>query len=491
MSPEGRSMKVGQAALIAGILSFGLAAGTIHLTSDGRDIAAVWPANAVLLAVLLIVSPAVPPDRRPGAWAAVLAAGYVANVAANMLTRGLSAGPFLLGVCNLVEICVAAHLLRPASNGEGLLGARRVVGRFILVCGLAAPAISGLGGAATAWALFGQDLGRAFAAWVASDSLGLLIFTPFFFALLRGDYGRCLSNKDWRQRAEAAGLQMLTAAAACGVFFVAARPLLFALFGPVMLATFRVGRLGAEASVMIVAVVGTVATLRGQGPIAMVTPDPREQALLFQAFLAGLLLTCLPVAAALTAREEALAALARSAEALRVQGAELAHRAAIDDLTGALNRAAFRECSLLAMRNAAGQGPDGPPLSLIAIDLDLFKAVNDRHGHRAGDRALVHLVAILRAGLRGPDAIGRVGGDEFLVLLPGTDLDRAGAIAARLREALRRTPLTLDDGTVLTLSMSCGAASYRDGMGFEDFVHAADTALYRAKRAGREVAQSA
>ncbi|MBK3407263.1 GGDEF domain-containing protein, partial [Methylobacterium ajmalii] len=96
------------------------------------------------------------------------------------------------------------------------------------------------------------------------------------------------------------------------------------------------------------------------------------------------------------------------------------------------------------------------------------------------------LVSVLRAGLREADAIGRVGGDEFLVLLPGTDADQAQVVAARLREALRRAPLTLDDGTVLLLSMSCGVAPHRDGMGFEDLVHAADMALYGAKRAGRD-----
>jgi diguanylate cyclase (GGDEF)-like protein len=468
----GPSVTARQAECIVGLLYAVLSAGTIRLTGDGQGLAAVWPANAVLLAALL--------DRRPDGWGRLLAVGYLANVATGLAMRGVGPAPFLDGLCHVAEAWIAARLLRPVLNGEDVLVAPSVVGRFILVCGLVAPALSGLGGAAVASLVSGRDPRVAFGSWVTGNGLGLLVFTPFLFALLRGDYRRCLTGKDWSRRAEALGLQGLVAATACGVFCVAERSLLFVLFGPAMLATFRVGRLGTKAAVAVIAVIGTVATLRGQGPIAAVTPDPHEQATLLHAFLAVLLLTCLPVAAALTAQGRNLRSLSRSAEALRAQRAELARLAATDGLTGVLNRTAFRETALAAMRD-----PRAVP-SLVAIDLDLFKQVNDRHGHLAGDRALVHLVSVLRAGLREADAIGRVGGDEFLVLLPGTDADQAQVVAARLREALRRAPLTLDDGTVLLLSMSCGVAPHRDGMGFEDLVHAADMALYGAKRAGRD-----
>ena len=468
----GPSVTARQAECIVGLLYAVLSAGTIRLTGDGQGLAAVWPANAVLLAALL--------DRRPDGWGRLLAVGYLANVATGLAMRGVGPAPFLDGLCHVAEAWIAARLLRPVLNGEDVLVAPSVVGRFILVCGLVAPALSGLGGAAVASLVSGRDPRVAFGSWVTGNGLGLLVFTPFLFALLRGDYRRCLTGKDWSRRAEALGLQGLVAATACGVFCVAERSLLFVLFGPAMLATFRVGRLGTKAAVAVIAVIGTVATLRGQGPIAAVTPDPHEQATLLHAFLAVLLLTCLPVAAALTAQGRNLRSLSRSAEALRAQRAEFARLAATDGLTGVLNRTAFRETALAAMRD-----PRAVP-SLVAIDLDLFKQVNDRHGHLAGDRALVHLVSVLRAGLRDADAIGRVGGDEFLVLLPGTDADQAQVAAARLREALRRAPLTLDDGTVLLLSMSCGVAPHRPSMTFEDLVHAADMALYGAKRAGRE-----
>ncbi|KMO41925.1 diguanylate cyclase [Methylobacterium aquaticum] len=465
-------MTARQAECIVGLLYAALALGTLRLASDGRTIAAVWPANAVLLAAML--------DRRPAQWPGLLVAGFLGSVTAGVAVRGLGPGPFLFGLCNLVEASIAARLLQPTLRDGVLLGTPAMVGRFLLVCGLVAPAISGLGGAATAWWLLGQAPWAAFRAWLTCDGLGLLVFTPFLFALLRGDYRRFVADKDWRQRVEALGLLGLTAATAGVVFFLTTRPLLFVLFGPAMLTTFRVGRLGTKISVMVIAVIGSVATLHGDGPIAALVPEPREQAALLQIFLAALLLTCLPVAAALAARGASFASLSRRAEILREREVELAHLAATDALTGALNRAAFRDAAETAMRET---GP--APLSLIALDLDFFKQVNDRHGHLAGDRALVHLVSVLRAHLRRPDVIGRVGGDEFLVLLPGTDLDQAGLVAAGLRDAVRRTPLALEDGTTLLLSMSCGTARHEPGMRFDDVVHAADMALYRAKRAGR------
>ncbi|SFK45512.1 GGDEF domain-containing protein [Methylorubrum salsuginis] len=471
-------MTARSAECVVGLLSFALAAGTIYLTSDGRDIAAVWPANAILLAALL--------DRRPGTGTGVFVAGFLANLAANVAMRGPSAGLPLYGLCNLVEIGVAARLLRPSLGEGGLLSAPSVVGRFMVVCGLVAPGLSGVGGAATAWLVYGQDFQTSFTTWLFSDGLGLLILTPFFLALLRGEYFRCFSGKDWRQHAEAAGLLLLNAVVAYGVFYLAARPMLFVLFGPVMLVSFRLGRLGTTPAVLIIAAIGAVATMDGHGPIAMVASDPREQAVLFQFFLAALLLTCLPVAAALSARGARFTSLSRNAEDLRAQRAELARLASTDALTGVLNRAAFGATAATAM-----QDPTGAPLSLIALDLDLFKQVNDRHGHRTGDRALIHLVSVLQTGLREQDAIGRVGGDEFLVLLPGTEFAKAEAVAARLQEALRRTPMMRDDGIPLPLAMSCGVAQHRPNMNFEDFVHVADMALYDAKRAGRRSVSAA
>jgi predicted signal transduction protein with EAL and GGDEF domain len=118
------------------------------------------------------------------------------------------------------------------------------------------------------------------------------------------------------------------------VFFIAHAPLLFMLFAPVMLVTFRVGRLGTKMAVMLVAVIGGCATLQDLGPIANFTQDHARQAELFQLFLAVLLLTCLPVAADLSARSRFTKDLAKREKAMSLL-------AATDSLTGLMSRSAF------------------------------------------------------------------------------------------------------------------------------------------------------
>lgn len=450
--------------LLAATAYFLLAAGTIRLTSDGHSIASVWPADAVLLAMLLRC------ERQPR-WLAVLSAGMVANVAANLATRDLMWSPFLYAGANMGGIAIAALLLRRWVSGA-LAGTPRSVGIFILVAGAAAPGVSALAGAATAWWSAQQPFGAAFLTWYLADALGLLIFTPMLLALLRGEFVACFRERDAWRRIEAIGLQLVTALVAYGVFFVAERAMLYMLFVPVTLVTFRIGRLGTKASVAIVALIGAVATMSGHGPVPRLTADPLEQAMLLQACLAALLFCSLPAAAALAAQRAALAALSE-------REAELSVLAATDSLTGLFNRGAFRARAERLLADA------GRPAALLAIDLDRFKQVNDRFGHAAGDAALVHLARLIERHVRPGDVVGRLGGDEFMVLLPGAGADSAELVVRRLQNALRNAPLPLGDEVALPLAMSIGVAVRQGPAALETLAADADAALYRVKFAGR------
>lgn len=153
-----------------------------------------------------------------------------------------------------------------------------------------------------------------------------------------------------------------------------------------------------------------------------------------------------------------------------------------DDLTGVLNRRAFGEKVRYHIK-LAERGKTS--LSVLAMDLDHFKRVNDTYGHRAGDEVLKAFVRATQSCLRAADQFGRVGGEEFLVLLPATTASGALALAERLRETLAGTPITYR-GESIRVTVSIGVAEFdRHVHGFETLLEAADGALYRAKHLGR------
>lgn len=159
----------------------------------------------------------------------------------------------------------------------------------------------------------------------------------------------------------------------------------------------------------------------------------------------------------------------------------LQHLATTDALTGLANRRAFMAQLDTELARVA-QG--GSPGMLIMLDLDHFKRVNDTYGHAAGDKVLVHLAQILRGNaLRQSDLAGRLGGEEFAVLLPRTDAGEAAAIAERLRVALEQSRIDSGEGHVITITLSAGLAPLEGPSGHS--LAQADAALYQAKNSGR------
>lgn len=152
-----------------------------------------------------------------------------------------------------------------------------------------------------------------------------------------------------------------------------------------------------------------------------------------------------------------------------------------DQLTGALSRRYLLE---RLEQQVALHARHGTAASLIMFDLDHFKAINDHYGHPVGDRALRTAVAVVQAELREGDLLGRVGGEEFLVLLPMTTLPEAHALAERLRRALAAT--TLAEGEhVVHIPASFGVAELHAGDDYSEWLRRVDAALYQAKTHGR------
>jgi diguanylate cyclase (GGDEF)-like protein len=162
--------------------------------------------------------------------------------------------------------------------------------------------------------------------------------------------------------------------------------------------------------------------------------------------------------------------------------------ATTDDKTGVFNTAGWHHLADRELARAARA--NNASIGVLMIDLDHFKLINDEHGHLAGDEVLKCVAARIASEVRDYDTVGRFGGEEFVVLLPGTSQDVACSIAERIRNAITtvQVPSTADTGSVVItgLSASIGVAMYPSaGSAVDRLVHSADTALYEAKHNGR------
>jgi diguanylate cyclase (GGDEF)-like protein len=161
---------------------------------------------------------------------------------------------------------------------------------------------------------------------------------------------------------------------------------------------------------------------------------------------------------------------------------ELSRLAMLDPLTGVFNRRTFETHAQNAIAHAQR---NGLALSLLAVDIDHFKRVNDEFGHEGGDLALQRIVELLQQNLSEAEILSRIGGEEFAVLIPGADEAAASTTAERLRRHLERSTVNVD-GRELTLHISAGVATLAPGTAnLSALLRAADRALYAAKRAGR------
>jgi diguanylate cyclase (GGDEF)-like protein len=157
-------------------------------------------------------------------------------------------------------------------------------------------------------------------------------------------------------------------------------------------------------------------------------------------------------------------------------------QALVDGLTGIANQ---RQCEEALVSEIARADRLGTPLTLVLADLDDFKAINDVHGHAAGDEVLREFAGVLRATVREIDLAGRWGGEEFLLLLPGADAAGGARLAERVRRSLGARSFLGRQGRVVSVTCSFGVAQHRPRADMSELFEAADQALYRAKRLGK------
>jgi diguanylate cyclase (GGDEF)-like protein len=157
-------------------------------------------------------------------------------------------------------------------------------------------------------------------------------------------------------------------------------------------------------------------------------------------------------------------------------------QAITDDLTGLVNRRRFIDALQAEIERARRFGS---PLTVVLADLDDFKGINDELGHHAGDDVLRSFARLIRSHVRDVDVPSRIGGEEFAILLPGTDSEGAVAVAERMRHSLSVVPVLLADERTVRVTSSFGIAELAREQSGDDLMRAADAALYRAKAGGK------
>ena len=566
---------------------FLLASLSLYATKGADNIAAVWPPSGYFLALLLLM----PPRARVAAFAAMAAA----SIGANMI-EGISAeAATAYTVANAAEATIALWLIRRREPGEMSFMVPQAVGRFC-VAALAASAASAV--VATLLTRNGVDF---FLSWMTTVALGMLIVTPPIVMLARMVTSNALNNVPTAMKVEGIALLTIAAFVTGASFSQSDFPVTFLPCVALIVAAYRLGPFGAAAGMLIVAIIASLLTGQGYGPIAAMDESQKVEVLFLQFYLVTMLFIALPLAALLVVQRRLAKRLEQSnrwllqAEAAalvghwrvdlvrwtiqwsdqtyRVHGLEpgipvdvdysveqylpddrVAVRKALEDavrsgepfvfqgrilradgeirhvkshgsiemgrrgkavgifgtvqdvtdtvenarilesarsaaeriantdmLTGLPNRRHTLSFLDQALRRAV---QEGAPLAVAIFDIDHFKAINDQHGHAAGDEVIRRVGQRAKASLRDDDMVGRYGGEEFVCILQGRSALSAELVAERVRKAVYAD----DEGVAAGLpavTVSIGLAVYAGEVSIEDLLQRADKALYAAKREGR------
>jgi len=416
----------------------------------------VWPPTGIALATLLILGYRV--------WPAILCAAFVVN----LTTAGSVATSLGIGVGNTLEGLVGAYLVNRFANGRQALACTRDTFRFTLLAAVLATTISPTLGVTTlsvagfaSW----SDYGRIWSTWWLGDAVGALVVAPVVLLWSADFHVRWNRGRVLEAIALLAALVVVSLVVFDGLGASTIRhyPLEFLCIPLLVWTAFRFGQREAAIAIVVLAAIAITGTLRGFGPFARDTQN--ESLLLLQAFVGVTAVMSLVLGAVVTERKDVEDQLRRLAGSDPLTGLAN-YRQLIDALDGEIKR---------SQRS-------GRPFSIVFLDLDRLKRINDRHGHLVGSRALCRLAAVLRATSRDIDTAARFGGDEFALILPETETSAARQvgerIAARLAEETEKP----------ALSVSVGVAAYPgDGDSVNVLLAAADHVLYEAKvRTGKK-----
>lgn len=421
-------------------------------------LAAFWPANAVLLGMFVRC----PRLATPGGWVAAIAA----YMTADLVTGGAVALSIWLTVANLAGVVVGVMLFRHVSVEDRALQ-RPLSVLYLFGILVAASATSALFGAGAAPIFFEKGVLAGAAFWFTTELVNGIVVLPAILTAPARVVSLVSLILDLAKRLIPCGAPIVALTASVGAGYLVGGIGALTFPSPALLWCAIVYPLfPAIVVTMLVSVWHLIALSWGftgepfAGQITDMTMTDRLGVML-------LALGPLTVASSIVARG--------------VLMNELARLATYDTLTGTLTRAAFRTQAetLISMTE--------DPFTVMVLDIDHFKSINDTQGHSAGDRALTEFARTVQSSLRKSDLFGRIGGEEFAIVLPQMNRDHSAAIADRIRIQIEDLRCPLSEGQTLQFTVSIGFVHTQceTRSTLDALLIRADRALYEAKAAGR------
>jgi len=421
-------------------------------------LATVWPANAIMLALLIRM----PAAANPAGWIA----GGLAFIAADLLTGSPLTKALILNAANLVGIGVAYAVYSRSPARAGLLQPSSML--YLLLASAMGGAAAGIVGGIANPLLFNGSVLNGWTFWFATEFVNYVAIVPVILSAPSWPI-----NPHWTWPSLSFKATKLLPLAALLVSFVAAA----VIGGPGAIA-FPVPALLWCGLVYPVFPTAVLTLLFGFWTLVVISTGSVPAQMHDEMALVSLRLGISLIAVA----PIMLACVMQSRNDLINR---LQHLAMHDPLTGVFNRKAFTDEAGKLLSRAK------QPCAIMMLDLDHFKAINDTYGHAAGDKVLVAFAEKARACLRATDFLGRLGGEEFAAVVVGCSEDQAVALANRIRLATRE-PVYLDDGRALIVSTSIGIAfadPLKGAACIDAMLKDADKMLYRAKDGGRDRAE--
>ncbi len=426
-------------------------------------LAVIWPTSAVLLGAMVRW----PSLASPIGWAVTVLGLPLADVA-----TGKGIGTALWSSAGDLAGILTGYLLFLRLDPADRRLHRPTSLLHLVVIVFMAAAVAGLVGVLANPVLSGRSMLSGWGVWLANDLVDYMAILPVILTLpigaLRLIERRRKGERLRLERDSIAPLLAVVISCAGGLFIGGPGAIAFPV--PALLWCALTYSLFTTAVLMLLFSMWTLAAISLGHIVGFIDHASQHSLMSIRIGVALITLAPITVASVMAARS----ALLRS----------LQHMATHDPLTGLLNRRAFAEEGATLL---AGAARSRRPVAAMMLDIDHFKRINDTYGHTAGDHVLASFAATLRRCLREGDVLGRLGGEEFAVLLAGCSREDAEGIADRVRAAFAATAVDLNDGRRVVATVSIGlAASKVPPYGVERLLNQADKALYVAKAGGRD-----